>query len=144
MFWTILSSESLWASYSVIPSLRLRTASEHFFCHSERSTSGVKNLILFRVSDSEESPQETLRLRLRVTKKRSSWAIAKDLHLFHQTGFSIRKFLRFPFADPSHRRLRALAQDIASGQGTPKSHWLFGDPVLNLSEWQDERKTSFF
>jgi len=39
--------------------------------HSERSTSGVKNLILFRVSNSEESPQETLRLRLRVTGKKS-------------------------------------------------------------------------
>jgi len=43
--------------------LQLRTASEHFFCHSERSVSGVKNLILFRVSNSEESPQETLPLR---------------------------------------------------------------------------------
>ena len=33
------------------------------FCHSERSVSGVKNLILFRVRISEESPQETLWLR---------------------------------------------------------------------------------
>ena len=45
------------------------------FCHSERSVSGVKNLILFRESDSEESHP-----------------------FFHLRDFSIRKFLRFPFA----------------------------------------------
>jgi hypothetical protein len=72
--------------FGVIPSLRFRTASEllilsflHFGSGQRLSIFSViltlseakgKNLILFRVSNSEESPQETLRLRLRVTNKK--------------------------------------------------------------------------
>jgi hypothetical protein len=60
MFWTMLSSESFLRRPFADPSLKLRALAQGFgsgqrlsifFCHSERSFSGVKNLILFRVSD---------------------------------------------------------------------------------------------
>jgi len=86
---------------------------------SGQRLSAFSVILTLSLSEGEESPKETLRLRLRVTGKKKvtkrviltlffsviltlSKAKGKNLHPFHQTGLSIRKFLRF-------------AQDSASG-----------------------------
>jgi len=71
-----LPIENYVLDYFVIPSLplrissglQLRTAPKRLFCHSAP--------FLVILSDSEESPQETLRLRLRVTEKGHSFAFS--------------------------------------------------------------------
>ena len=91
--------DSVYHFYSVIPLLRLRQrltlfsvisslwSRQHlsvFFCHSDPER-----------SEGEESPHETLRLTPQGDRKEAILSAAKDLQPFQQTGFSIRKFLRF-------------------------------------------------
>ena len=156
MFWTILLSESLWASYSVIPSLRLRTSSDLLFCHSDPERSeGEESTLFFRDSSGywtrsewqkERRPFGTLRLRLRVTSKKRGQrrddrkGVIPSLTLRISSGLRLRTasehfFLSF-WGSASDRRIPYLflIEFLCSGQR-------FG--AFSPSEWQDELKTSF-
>ena len=101
-----LPIENYVLDYFVIPSLplrissglQLRTAPKRLFCHSA--------LFLVILSDSEESPQETLRLCLRVTEKGHSFASA------------------------------ASAQDSASGRLAPQNDGMREKPPFSIGNFR--------
>ena len=137
MFWTILSSLRF-AQDIVWP-----WAEALSLCEGEAKG---KNLILFRVSNSEESPQETLRLRLRVTRKK----VTKRCHSFtllRTASYSVilseaknplRMLSFWPWAE---------ALSLCEGEAKGKNLIFFSERFLGgftPSEWRDELNTALF